>query len=686
MKKYYSLGIAAICAALFSVSCEVESVAPEQSEQTPKSELTYQTFTCTIDVDETKVDIDAAGKTKWVDGDKILVHGERYGTSSSKLYSTIIELTSADLSSDGRTATIKVPVDENGVTGIVPYVHMSSGTQDYKSTLYAQYPAEASFSGSLHCYYHSVFVDTNKPLMIACDNGEGEFIFENLCGLITFTLPNSCDFDSFVFKGNSGETIGYSQYAAKRGMKMDGTYSRYNPYSGSDFTDPTNGPLTTISAPVIHDGTTMNKIFITRTIGQNNANFSKGFTIQFIKDGVIVKYASNKNEFTLKPGHQINLGDISGKLKTYVESHTPASWTSGAIDLSDNKAKVANCYVVSTSDADKVYKIPAVKGNDLTQTLNVSSVSVLWETWNSATSVTANSIVEKCDYDKNWIYFKLPASDKIHEGNAVIAAKNAANEIIWSWHIWMPKTAYTTIDGGIYKTAVMSRNLGALVDTQANADEDIDITSIGFFYQWGRKDPFVGPREILKTDDPYPSKAKVAGVERTAEKIQLSIEESIKQPTLFARGHYTGSTQDNPDWNSTSSADLWGGSGNKTIYDPCPAGYRVPKREEDYSLFTRGDITAAAGWSYNVEHFWFTLGNPATVFPCAGYMDGGSIKTVFRTLIWNGYSDSWANPDLNNISHYAGYARRIRYESSTLKYDRESKYKSLGAAVRCVVE
>ena len=36
------------------------------------------------------------------------------------------------------------------------------------------------------------------------------------------------------------------------------------------------------------------------------------------------------------------------------------------------------------------------------------------------------------------------------------------------------------------------------------------------------------------------------------------------------------------DWTDVSNDDYWGGvSGKKTIYDPCPVGYKVPTCDKD---------------------------------------------------------------------------------------------------------
>ena len=73
----------------------------------------------------------------------------------------------------------------------------------------------------------------------------------------------------------------------------------------------------------------------------------------------------------------------------------------------------------------------------------------------------------------------------------MIAVKDGA--ILWSWHIWYPEAE---VAGIASKTGyeVMNMNLGAMRNTAG------DVSSYGLLYQWGRKDPFVGPRYYNMAD------------------------------------------------------------------------------------------------------------------------------------------------------------------------------------------
>ena len=273
------------------------------------------------------------------------------------------------------------------------------------------------------------------------------------------------------------------------------------------------------------------------------------------------------------------------------------------------KKGTANSYVVTAAGE---YKFPLVKGNG-TDAVAAASVEVLWETWNNMEEVTANSVIAKVGLEDGYVTFSTPATLK--PGNAVIAAKDAAGVILWSWHIWVPATVVETIDNGIYSAPMMDRNLGALV--VATADDAIAVESFGLNYQWGRKDPFVGVGTIGEE-----SNATVAGVALSvtegagdADEAKITLEQSIQNPTLL--GH-----SKNKDWLTPFDNTLWQND-VKTMYDPCPPGYRVPARDKTQP-FHSGDLSAVAGWAEATN--WFTLGDPVAVFPFAGYRDDYSPK------------------------------------------------------------
>ena len=322
----------------------------------------------------------------------------------------------------------------------------------------------------------------------------------------------------------------------------------------------------------------------------------------------------------------------------------------------------ANCYIVKEAGE---YKFKAVKGNG-EEAVAAATAELLWETWNNTEEVIANSVIATVKYEDGFVFFTTP--ETLKPGNAVIAAKDAAGVILWSWHIWVPATEIETADYGIYSAAMMDRNLGALV--VATADDATTVESFGMTYQWGRKDPFVGAG-VIGSD----SNATVAGVELSvsegdgvADESKISLEQSIQNPTLL------GHTQ-NKGWLDVVDNTLWQND-VKTIYDPCPPGYRVPARNKE-TLFHSGDLSTAPNWAEGNN--WFTLGDPVAVFPFAGYRDDYSVKRVCHTYDRAVYWTAYASAEDGGTAYYVNVRKGSAHKLTECG-------KSRAGSVRCVVE
>ena len=77
------------------------------------------------------------------------------------------------------------------------------------------------------------------------------------------------------------------------------------------------------------------------------------------------------------------------------------------------------------------------------------------------------------------------------KGNAVIALYDKFGDIVWSFHIWCtdkPKTYEFAENQWDHVYTVMDRNLGATTEELGK------LSSNGLYYQWGRKDPFIGAK------------------------------------------------------------------------------------------------------------------------------------------------------------------------------------------------
>lgn len=222
-----------------------------------------------------------------------------------------------------------------------------------------------------------------------------------------------------------------------------------------------------------------------------------------------------------------------------------------SVDLS--VSGTANCYIVSDSGQ---YKIKAVKGNSTDSVGKVASTEVLWESFGTSVSPEVGDLIAWTSFSEDYISFEVPSEFK--KGNAVIAAKDDDNTILWSWHIWLTDEPQSQI---YYNGAgtMMDRNLGATSVIPG------DVGTLGLLYQWGRKDPFLGSSHIRSDNEAmstivFPSAVLTSSSTGTVEYV-------ISNPTTYVTS--------NSDWYyGAPNNSLW--QYEKTIYDPCPVGWRVP--------------------------------------------------------------------------------------------------------------
>ena len=523
MKKAFRFLALTVCLPFVVFSCDkevdiIEDNNEEEVVEAPSVQFETRTFTCTIDEPDTKVSITPTddgggyyGKTTWSLHDHIMVHGEYINKAG---YSVDVELDGVTntISADGKTAHITITLGDGSVAGTVkPYVHTSGdpATKDCISTLYAAYPYSAVSSSTTHCYYDLGFTNTNAPLMLAYDDGAGNFIFKNVGAVISFIVPYGETFDSYEFYGNNGEIVGFGMLATRMWLQDDGASGteefEVRALSGETCNNfKTASPLTTLTGPVTCDGSTVHYIGIPVRVKYGTEyplSLAGGFTIVFKNGGTPVKYITNSSNVTLHRNDFLPIGNVSSMLRAYTD-HVADTGYSTATDLST--AGTANCYKlpkVGDLSAGAKYKFKAVKGNGNAPVGAIKStdgVSVLWATYNddAAGPSAVTDVIASVDYDKDYIYFTLPAEPKA--GNAVIAAKNSSDVILWSWHIWIPATDVEDIDEGFVASGkkIMDRNLGAIYKAATGAVPAKN--TYGLYYQWGRKDPFFSKEKLFE--------------------------------------------------------------------------------------------------------------------------------------------------------------------------------------------
>ena len=344
-------------------------------------------------------------------------------------------------------------------------------------------------------------------------------------------------------------------------------------------------------------------------------------------------------------------------------STSPTPSEPGIINLS-NKG-LANSYIVSEAGS---YKIVPTKGNSNESVGTISSVEVLWESFGTDVTPNIGDLIKSVSYDGNIVF---QTADTFKEGNAVIAAKDASGNILWSWHIWLtdePQGQEYYNNAG----TMMDRNIGATSATPG------DVGALGLLYQWGRKDPFLGSSSIssstiAKSTVTWPSAV-------SSDSSTGTIAYATTNPTTFITynesnydWYYTGSeSTDNTRWTTSESS--------KSIYDPCPAGWRVPDGGSNGVWSTALGSSSSYNGTYDSTNkgmnFSGKFGSASTIwYPASGYLNFNAGSLYFVGL--NGYYWS-ASP----LSHNA-YFLYLFYDGSVSS---DNYYRACGHSVRCVRE
>ena len=280
----------------------------------------------------------------------------------------------------------------------------------------------------------------------------------------------------------------------------------------------------------------------------------------------------------------------------------------------------ANCYQIREKGK---YKFNAtVKGNgsadlaDISRTTDKASIikaELVWASDGTTTAPAADAYIKEIYYKNGYVCFST--GDSYKEGNAVVAIKDAAGNILWSWHLWfessdLESNKLTYYNGGTF----MNCNLGANASSYPGSSVSTDY---GLLYQWGRKDPFLNAP--VRTG--YSStEAAIYGTARVAKNQLYTVAETILHPTDYPF------TYNNTPWmtNEQKNIALW--SSTKTIFDPCPAGWKVPQKSSWGDYFIENFTTTAPTQGRGVSVVYTPYGNLTTWFPDAGYRQGVRTK------------------------------------------------------------
>lgn len=311
------------------------------------------------------------------------------------------------------------------------------------------------------------------------------------------------------------------------------------------------------------------------TTGSVPANYEGGF-IEISSDNVHVEYIPVSSLDTFTPL------DTEGTANSYIADRGAGSYSFTATIMGNGVDGIID-----------EGKFEDASGNILTKAgganIHPLSAKLLWQ--------DTDELVEQVALVNGRVQVKMGRS----RGNAVIAVYDKTNpnaedaKVLWSWHLWCTATPkilefVTSIyTGNNYK--VMDRNLGATA-TKAYLG-----TVQGLHYQWGRKDPFSGSltydgiRTILYDVRSGQGVYKYSD-ERVTAGQAISTPSSLYSPRrgLGSESWCTKTTELKYLWgNPDGEQDAFPKETLKSLYDPCPYGYKVAPHDV-FKILSKGEI------------------------------------------------------------------------------------------------
>ena len=317
------------------------------------------------------------------------------------------------------------------------------------------------------------------------------------------------------------------------------------------------------------------------TTGSVPANFEGGF-IEISSDNVHVVYIPIGSLDTFIPL------DTEGTSNSYIADRGAASYSFTA--------------TIMGNGADGIIdegKFEDASGNILTKAgganIHPLSAKLLWQ--------DTDELVEQVALVNGRVQVKMRRS----RGNAVIAVYDKTNpnaedaKVLWSWHLWctpVPQIIEYTAPRTGHEYTIMDRNVGATTSTLGL------VTTQGLQYQFGRKDPFTTSLDYDEEVAVFLRNVRSDSLPHLfSYEEPLTIAQAIGKPDVFIhRMNLSGGK-----WCETSEMKyLWGNPEGqveyfpsltvKTIYDPCPIGYKVPPvdalilKMKSYSQYEHGGI------------------------------------------------------------------------------------------------
>ena len=526
MKRLFTM-LAIATALTLSWSCEKDPVKEENKENTGNEEQKPggETTGGTVDTITAALE-NSPVKTVWAEGDAILVYA-------------IV---------DGADVAAKYVLSAGAGTATGTFVPSASAVADNATGYFATYPYNEDMTFAQHntfAYTMEAEQAVATPLFAYAEKAEA-LSFSSAVGAVKIPLAGKGGIARVEVTDNDAKSV------------LNGNVT-YNPKT-TKFAIKNSAASKNVITMVLAQKVELGATAVDFTVEVPAGAFKTG--------GVMVLYDVNNS-----PLANINIPNLTVETgKTVAMDTQNVEPVAQTVNLNSIQG-YANTYQIA---AVGKYKFETVKGNDSAARVDAASAELTWETWCNNEAVTPNSLVKSVTVEDGYVVFET--ADAYHQGNALVSVKNAEGTIVWSWMLWFVEGTIGTIDVDGYQ--VMDRNLGALT-----TDIDKPGLNYGLLWQWGRSVPVLGfdgtHTSAVMTSAPEITDELVtyetAGLEKGA---GFPVEYVIANPTKF---FYSGNRQWAPNPLDEAAQYLW--NTNKTIYDPCPAGYQVISTDTAGAIF-----------------------------------------------------------------------------------------------------
>ena len=640
MKKLLVYALAAFSIAGAGCSKELEG-----DDVTAGGKYTLPTISAALDDAETRTSLGTNSVVNWSNNDRIAVVNLKTNT----IYQYVL------VSGSGTSVGKFVPVNNaaafdniDDIKAVYPAIAATVAGGKLSLSLNKEYTEQerAKYGITSWTKSSSAYAFTHNDIKVSY-KASADFSSNDADAIVNFKFRQLATWCNFVF-----DFTGFPEYKLESMESLtvttvDGT-KKISGTAEVDFTDP--------NQPVLKEGTETSVEWAT-TGSLNSATLTKSLMLFPVIDGDKLKITvkTNMNTFTFyaTPVQSFSAGtvlrfpiglgvnfekDNAATANDFTYQVVPAEFHDFFYYGEANCLLLAGSTSAGTLDATP-YKTNAYYWNtkdDGSAAPKPAKAKVIWREA-GITSMAEPTVTNSGNK------YTLNVSGVQGYGNALVGIYDADDNLLWSYHIWKPEIdptsdanllEYKYTRSGSYR--VMPIALGATNKVTIKYNEaatNDNLKAYGLYYQWGRKDPmgrsvaltgntfvttyagatgttpfvlkdkFVQLRDLLGTDfDIYTDKKDDKSADRWA------VDYGVAHPDVFIGGSGYGNN-----WVGKPNNNLWGNSLGyefphksalqQSIFDPCPAGYRVAPADLCMAFTINGGYCVSSGAS---ESSWAT--------------------------------------------------------------------------------